>query len=38
MDSVPQDGESRLKTPNFNRGAEKILFVTVTPDLGHGVF
>jgi hypothetical protein len=28
MDSVRQDGESRLKTPNFNRGAEKILSVT----------
>lgn len=38
MDSVRQDGESRLKAPNFNRGSEKILSVTVTPDLGHRVF
>ncbi|MEG4121104.1 hypothetical protein QUA43_27010 [Microcoleus sp. N9_B4] len=38
MGSVRQDGESRFKAPDFNRGAEKILSVTLTPDLGHGVF
>lgn len=38
MDSVRLDGESRFKAPHFNQGAEKILSVTVTPNLAHGVF
>ena len=37
-DSVRQDGQSRLKAPDFNRGSQKILCVTVTPDFRHGVF
>ncbi|AFZ09783.1 hypothetical protein Osc7112_5560 [Oscillatoria nigro-viridis PCC 7112] len=37
MGTVRQDGESRLKASDFNRGSQKILSVTVTPDLGHGV-
>jgi hypothetical protein len=38
MDFVRLDGESRFKAPDFNRGEEKILSVTVTPDFRHGVF
>ena len=38
MGAVRQDGESRLKAPDFNLGAEKILSVTVTPDFWDGVF
>ncbi|MEG4170911.1 MULTISPECIES: hypothetical protein [unclassified Microcoleus] len=38
MGSVRQEGESRLKARDLNRGAQKNFSVTVTPNLGHGVF
>lgn len=36
MDSVGLDRESKFRASDFNHGKEKILSVTVTPDLTAG--
>ncbi|MEH2319999.1 MAG: hypothetical protein V7K24_23485 [Nostoc sp.] len=36
MDSVGLDRESKFRASDFNHGEEKILSVTVTPDLTAG--